>query len=184
MEIAKPQQDRQLLFRHRVYAFTFDMFMVGLTSKLVMLTYTNFLKNFFHQLRYQVQESIASGLPIIHFSVLMTVYFSYFFLSYYTSEGKTLGKMIFGLRVYSPAKPQMQLELGESFRRTLGYLFCYATGLFLFALPMLRKDRRGLPDFFSNTEVVFEEFFEAHILSKKDQADIQKDQFDLFDEAA
>tara|TARA_R110000868_G_scaffold175888_5_gene413121 strand:+ start:1933 stop:2484 length:552 start_codon:yes stop_codon:yes gene_type:complete len=183
MEIAKPQQDSQLLFKHRVYAFTFDMFMIGLTSKLVMLTYTSFLKNFFHQLRYQVQDSIAAGLPVVHFSVLMTVFFSYFFLSLYTSEGKTLGKMIFGLRVYSPQKPEIHLGLGEAFKRTMGYLVCYATGLFLFALPMLRNDKRGLPDMFSNTEVVFEEFFEAHLAPQSATNDDQ-DQIDLFDQAA
>ncbi|MBH47557.1 MAG: hypothetical protein CME71_05255 [Halobacteriovorax sp.] len=183
MEIAKAQQDSQLLFKHRVYAFTFDMMMIGITSKLVMLTYTSFLKNFFHQLRYQVQDSIATGLPVIHFSVLMTVFFSYFFLSLYTSEGKTLGKMVFGLRVYSKEKPELHLGLGESFRRTMGYLVCYATGLFLFALPMLRKDRRGLPDMFSSTEVVFEDFFNEHIMKGADKVS-DREQIDLFDEAA
>lgn len=182
MEIAKPTQDLKLLSKHRVFAFTFDMFMIGMTSKLIMLTYKSFFTSFFYQLRYQVQESVANGLPVVHVSVLMSVFFSYFFISYYTSEGKTLGKMIFGLRVYSPTKPDLHLSLGESAKRSLGYLVCYATGLFLFVLPLLRKDQKGLPDFFSNTEVVFEDFFEQHLI---DQAVLEdEDQFDLFDEAA
>tara|TARA_R110002049_G_scaffold237190_5_gene410281 strand:- start:146 stop:694 length:549 start_codon:yes stop_codon:yes gene_type:complete len=182
MEIAKPTQDLKLLSKHRVYAFTFDMFMVGMTSKLIMLTYRSFFTSFFYQLKYHVQQSVVAGLPVVHLSVLMAVFFSYFFISYYTSEGKTLGKMIFGLRVYSPAKPEIHLSLAESAKRSLGYLVCYVTGLFLFALPLFRKDQKGVPDFFSNTEVVFEDFFEQHLVDVK--ADDDEDQFDLFDEAA
>lgn len=181
MEIAT--YDKSQLFKNRIYAFTFDMFMVGLISKLVMFTYTSFLRSFFHQLRYQVQDTLASGLPAIHFSVLMTVFFSYFFVSFYTSEGKTLGKMMFGLRVYSPTQPRMALTLNESFKRTMGYLVCYATGLFLFALPLVRSDRRGLPDFFSKTEVVFEDYFIENILPASEKV-IEQDQMDLFDTAA
>lgn len=184
MEVAKPQVDQQLLTRHRLFAFTFDMFMIAMTSKLVMLTYTSFMRSYFHQLRYQVQESLVSGLPVIHFSVLLTVFFSYYFISYYTSEGKTLGKMMFGLRVYSPTQPQVALSMSEAFRRTMGYLVCYVTGLVLFALPLLRKDRRGLPDFFSKTEVTFEEFFNQHVLSDQDRESLEREQLDLFDHAA
>src|SRR5690606_4450194 len=125
------------------------MFMVGLTSKLIMFTYTSFMRAYFYQLRPHVQESLTANLSLVHFSVLMTVFFTYHFVSFYTSEGKTLGKMMFGLRVYSPTQPRMALSMSESFKRTLGYTVCYVTGFVLFALPLLRQDRRGLPDFFS-----------------------------------
>lgn len=184
MELVTSSVNKQQLFRHRVYAFTFDMFMVGLTSKLVMFTYTSFLRTFFHQLRFQVQDTLAKGVPLIHLSVLMAVFFSYFFISYYTSEGKTLGKMMFGLRVYSPTHPRTALTLSESFKRTMGYLVCYVTGLFLFALPLVRSDRRGLPDFFSNTEVTFEDHFNSELLPQSERDQNERDQLDLFDTAA
>ncbi len=184
MEAVKPSVDSQKLFRHRLYAFTFDMFMIALTSKLVMFTYTSFIKSYFYQLRYQVQESLNANLSLIHFSVLMTVFFSYHFVSFYTSEGKTLGKMMFGLRVYSPTQPRMVLSMSECFKRTLGYTVCYATGFFLFALPLIRSDRRGLPDFFSQTEVTFEDYFNQHLLNAEEKAALVKDQLDLFNQAA
>ena len=183
MELVTSAINKQQLLRHRVYAFTFDMFMVAMTSKLVMFTYTSFVRSFFHQLRFQVQDSVARGIPLVHMVVLISVFFSYFFISYYTSEGKTLGKIIFGLRVYSPTSPQMNLSLGESLKRTMGYLVCYVMGLFLFALPLVRSDRRGLPDMFSNTEVTFEDHFMSEILPESER-NRERDQLELFDSAA
>lgn len=165
-----------------MYAFIFDMFMIGLTSKLVMFTYTSFLKTYFHQLRYQVQDSLISKMNVVHVSVLMIVFFSYFFASMFTSEGKTLGKMLFGLRVYSPSKPALTLTLGESFRRSVGYLVCYTFGFFLFAVPLFRADRKGIPDFLSETEVTFEDHFMENILPLSESEN--SDQLNLFDSAA
>lgn len=184
-----PKAIEKGLLKRRTYAFTLDLFAVALINKGILIAYTNFLQSFFYQLPIHAQQSIIGEIPKASFFTLTAVFFSYFLMSFYLGEGKTPGKLFFGLRVYSPKKLQDTLTLKESSLRSLGYFLCYATGLFLFLAPFMRKDRKGVPDWFSGTQTISEERFLLlkNLKAKEEAEQLEKDeeeQLSLFDEAA
>lgn len=109
------------------------------------------------------QFMLTSQMHKVELSVISVVFFGYFFLSYYMGNGKTPGKILFRLRVVPTENPAQLLSLTSSFKRTLGYFFCYITGFILFALPYFNKNREGLPDIFSSTHVLTEEQYKATV---------------------
>lgn len=144
--------DKKQLLKSRTYAFTLDLAFVLILNKAVTLSYTNFIRTIFYQLAPQTQHKILLSFEYVQFSTLWIVFWSYFVLSYYLGEGKTPGKMIFGIQTFSE-KSREGLTLSESLIRTMGHFVCMITGLFLFALPYLRKDQKSLADIISETWV-------------------------------
>jgi uncharacterized RDD family membrane protein YckC len=82
---------------------------------------------------------------------LMSLTFAYFSLFYFLTNGHTMGKSFFGLRVKN--EDDSEITLNQSIYRALGYFTCAMTGSFLFALPFIRKDEKSLADVFSGTFV-------------------------------
>ncbi|MCO4794728.1 MAG: RDD family protein [Bacteriovoracaceae bacterium] len=154
--------------RKRVYATTLDLFFVGLINKALMFTYLNFMKSFYYQLPFSFQYKLENGIVNISTLSLFVVFWGYFMMSYYWGEGRTPGKMLFGLKVHSmnfKYHGQYHLTLAESFKRTAGYFFCYLSFGLLYGIAFLTPDRKGLPDWFSNTMVVTDDqmsFIDGH----------------------
>ncbi|TNF27276.1 MAG: RDD family protein [Deltaproteobacteria bacterium] len=149
--------------KKRVYATTLDLFLVGLINKAMLFTYLNFMKSFYYQLPFSLQYRLENGLVSISTLSLFVVFWGYFMLSYYWGEGKTPGKMLLGLKVYSPSfkyHGQYHLTLFEAFARTAGYFFCYASFGLLYGIAFMTPDRKGIPDWFSGTQVVTDEQME------------------------
>ena len=121
---------------------------------------------------------LTSQMHKVELSVISVVFFGYFFLSFYMGNGKTPGKILFKLRVVPTNGPTELLTLNESFKRTLGYFFCYVTGFILFALPYFNKNRDGLPDLFSSSHVLTEEQYKL-LLSQKTEQDETESQLEL-----
>ncbi len=109
------------------------------------------------------QFMLTSQMHKVELSVISVVFFGYFFLSYYMGNGKTPGKILFRLRVVPTDNPTELLSLATSFKRTVGYFFCYITGFVLFALPYFNKSREGLPDIFSSSQVLTEETYKIKV---------------------
>lgn len=144
--------DPKQLLKSRTYAFTLDLAFVLILNKAVTLSYTNFIRTIFYQLAPHTQQKILLSFEFVQFSTLWIVFWSYFVLSYYLGEGKTPGKMIFGIQTFSK-KSNEGLSLSQSLVRTMGHFVCMISGLFLFALPYLRKDQKSLADLFAETWV-------------------------------
>ena len=89
----------------------------------------------------------------------MFTYFSYFLVSFYLGHGKTIGLTIFDMRTVSHEGSPRELSFMESFMRTMGYTLNYLFFFLPFLVNLVRKDKRGLPDFFSQTEVMTENEF-------------------------
>ena len=169
MEVIQLSHIRQDLFRKRIYAFTADLFFVSIINKLVMATYMNLLGSTIYHYPLHVQEGFVLNLTAVHTSTLLAIFTLYFFGSYFFGEGQTPGKLIFQIKVVGRGE---KLTFWESLGRTVGYFTCYALGLVLFSVPFFRKDRKGIPDFFSKTIV------------KVVNAEGPQEQTELFDKAA
>lgn len=183
------EKAREGKLKKRFYAFFTDLFIIGLLQKFLVYSYVTFVTETFTQAPAQIKSSLLGNLGQLRLSTLLFTFFSYFLVSYYLGHGKTIGKTILNLRVFSHEGDRHELSFMESFMRTVGYTTCYATGSFLFGIVLLRQDRRGLPDFFSQTEVVTDEEMELfdeeeRLRAEFDQQQLerqkQETQFDLF----
>jgi uncharacterized RDD family membrane protein YckC len=153
------EEARKGKLKKRFYAFFTDLFLIGLLQKAIIFSYVSFINQTLYQAPAIVRSNLTSNVTELKISTLIFTFFSYFLISYYMGHGKTIGKTVFNLRVLSHEGEAEELSFMESFMRTLGYTTCYVTGSFLFAIVFLRNDHRGIPDFFSQTEVITEEEF-------------------------
>lgn len=157
------------ILRRRTFSFFVDLFCILLTTRLLMASYISYLKTFMYLMGEKSQYMLTSQMHKVELSVISVVFFGYFFLSYYMGNGKTPGKILFRLRVVPTEKPTELLSLNASFKRTVGYFFCYITGFVLFAFPYFNKKREGIPDIFSSSKVLTEEQFKACVKDQKNQ---------------
>lgn len=160
--------------RRRTFSFFVDLFCVLLTTRLLMASYISYLKTFMYLMGDKSQYMLTSQMHKVEFSVITVVFFGYFFLSYYMGSGKTPGKILFRLRVVPEDNETELLTFTQSFKRTSGYIFCYLTGFFLFAIPYFNKKRAGLPDMFSGSKVLTEDAYQAALVAKKEEAEKDK----------
>lgn len=157
------------VLRKRVYAFCVDLYIVVAIKLMITFSYTSFFKSFFFQLPFKKQQHLLDNLMIVDMAMTPFIFFTYFLVSYYSGEGKTLGKLFFKLTVAQNELTKDYLPtLKQAFMRTVGYMACYLSLGTLFLLPFFRKDRRGLPDMFSGTQVysdqaIYREFAELNL---------------------
>ncbi len=146
------RKHRSHLLKYRTYAFTIDLFAITLLNKAIINSYGMYLKTVFFHYTESKQLEILAGVDQVFLSVLLLLFISYFSLSYYLGQGQTPGKIICGIKIVDSnyKNPGLLMSIG----RTLGYLTCYATGLFLFALPYFTKKGFGLQDWISKSMVV------------------------------
>lgn len=151
----------------RLYAFGIDLFLIGLTTRLLLFTYTSFFKRFAGGLNTITQFSVTDNINQIYLYVLFTVFWSYFILSYYLGRGQTPGKAALKLRVQSQEGDPYHLSFQEAFMRTLGYFLCYVVGSWPLAMALFRKDGKGIPDFFSQTQVLTESEYQEWLHNRE-----------------
>lgn len=171
----KWEKAREGKLKKRFYAFFTDLFIIGLLQKFLVYSYITFVTETFIQAPTTVRQSLLGNVGQLRLSTLLFTFFSYFLVSYYLGHGKTIGKTILNLRVLSHEGPEEELSFMEAFMRTIGYTTCYATGSFLFGIVLLRQDRRGLPDLFSQTEVITDEEMELLLEEKELLAQYRKE---------
>ena len=151
MALIEFPHNRPRLLRKRTYAFTVDLFMIVVINKLLGSIFINILSSFFYHLSIYDQKRVYFQLPLLYTALLLSVFMGYFIAAYTLGQGQTIGKLIFSLKV-SGSKQGCPTFI-EALSRTIGYFFCYMTGVVLFALPYFRKDSKGIPDFISQTSV-------------------------------
>ncbi|WP_372654897.1 RDD family protein [Halobacteriovorax sp.] len=161
LHLSAEKTPRKSLTKDRMYAFTMDLFLIGIINKAILFTYTSFIHSFFHQLPLGVRSNLQNKLQAVNSLNFLVVFIGYFLLSYYLSEGKTPGKIMFNLKVQCPHTHSDQLSLKTSVLRTLGYFVTIPTGFTLLLIPCFRKDGKGIPDWLSDSFVMNsdEEYF-------------------------
>lgn len=147
-----------VVLRKRVYALTLDLGIVVLANYFLMAAATRFIQAVFFHFPIRFQLLLLDKMAVMQSISLISLTFAYFSISYYVTNGHTMGKSLLGLRVKS--NDGNEITLVQSMLRALAYFTCAMTGSFLFALSYIRKDEKSLADIFSQTGVYAEELFE------------------------
>ncbi len=143
------------LLKKRVYALTTDFFIIVVANYSFMASFTNFVRTIFFHLSLRSQMFLINKLSVMSSISLMALTFAYFSLFYFVTNGRTMGKAVFGLRVETKDKTEMTLV--QAMQRSFAYFTCSMLGSFLFALSFMRKDNKSLADMFSGTTVAFDQ---------------------------
>lgn len=141
------------ILKKRVYALTTDFFIVVVTNYFLMASFTNFLKTVFFHFPLHAQLFLVHKLAMMTSVSLISLTFAYFSIFYFVTNGRTMGKTLFGLKVVSA---DGELTLKQSMQRALAYFACAMFGSFLFALSFIRKDDKSLADILSGTSVAYD----------------------------
>jgi uncharacterized RDD family membrane protein YckC len=140
-------------FLTRAGAFFIDIFAVSLISAFIC-----FALFVFYQKTHLVNGWPSLGtrprfaIEAFKNAVNLIIFMSYFPLCYWWTNGRTLGKKIFGIRVVS--NKEAELSLRTSFIRSCAYQLSYLALGIGFMLPLFRADKRTLHDIISGTEVI------------------------------
>lgn len=168
------------MLKKRVYALTTDLFIIVVSNYFLIASFTNFLKTVFFSFPIHTQLFLIRKLGVMTSASLMSLTFAYFSLFYFITNGHTLGKTLFGLKVVNADGSELTLE--QSMKRAIGYLVCAFFGSFLFAISFFRKDHKSLADLFSKSQVELESYqviakteFELIINEEMSKPDYQED---------
>lgn len=142
------------ILKKRVYAFTTDLSIIVVANYFMMAAANSFIQTIFFHFPIKFQLLLINKLEVMTSISLMSVTFAYFSLFYFLSNGHTMGKTLFGLKVKTNDGTDMTIN--QSMARSLAYFTCAMTGSFLFALSFIRKDEKSLADVFSGTCVVLD----------------------------
>lgn len=140
------------ILKKRVYAFTADLSIIVVSNYFLMAAFTHFVQTVFFHFPMRVQLFLIDKMGTMSSISLMSLTFAYFSLFYFVTNGHTMGKTLFGLKVKNPSGEE--ITLNQAMQRALAYFTCAITGSFLFALSYIRKDEKSLADVFSGTIVV------------------------------
>jgi len=146
------------ILKKRVYAFTADLGIVVVTNYFLMAAFSQFVHTVFFHFPFNVQLFLINKMAVMSSISLMSLTFAYFSLFYFVTNGRTMGKTLFGLQVKNHDGSELTLQ--QSMLRSLAYFTCAITGSFLFALSYIRKDEKSLADVFSGTVVGVDAFEE------------------------
>lgn len=142
-------RDRKFLWK-RFYAFYIDLYIIIGIHFGLKYSYGSFLQKYIvKDSSFQTTYKIFSAESFYGPTLLIT-FFSYFILSYYLLNGKSVGKYLFSIRIVSD-KENPHLSFRQVIGRTLGYFLCYATIPILLGVTAIRKNRRGIPEILSGT---------------------------------
>jgi uncharacterized RDD family membrane protein YckC len=140
------------ILKKRIYALTADFAIVIITNYFLIASFTNFIKTVFFHLTFRTQMLLIHKFVFMTSISLTILMFAYFSIFCFVTNGRTMGKTLFGLRVVSP---RGEITLKESMQRSFAYFVCAMFGSFLFALSFIRKDDKSLADILSGTSVAY-----------------------------
>ena len=152
------------LLGKRMIALGVDIATIALIKTSLHGAYAIFVSNFLAPLSQGRKLRLIEGDISLHLVTFLIIYSAYFFYTTFVLNGKTLGKMTMGLRVidenYILKDDQItySLDLKHSFKRALGYLICYLSFGSFFIFNFSSEDKRGLPDYLSNSRTVSDDW--------------------------
>lgn len=158
------------MIKKRFYAFFVDLFIVGVASKVFLLTYMLFIESKLRFIPLHYKKSLYENMKVVHFPLIMTLFFGLYFLTLYIGQGQSPGKAVMKLRVVSNKNPLHGLTVFEAFMRSIGGLACYMSICTLFVFSLFNRQGKGIPEWISGTHVITEEAYqEMHDQSEKPQ---------------
>lgn len=139
----------------RFFAYLLDAMVVGSLSTIVLRIY------------YLIRPEMILGLTYKAFLFLL-VQLVYFTLTTYFTNGQTLGKIVFGLRVVSFREERLKFST-VFVRETLGRIIHQGPLVILYIITGLTSKKQNLSDIFADTSVVAEKVLDAYRLGETDQ---------------
>lgn len=142
------------LLKRRTWAMTLDLFIVTATNYFLMAAFTNFVRTVFFHFPIKAQIFLVHKFSMMTTISMLSLMFAYFSLFLFVTNGRTMGKTIFGLKVVN--QDQSEITLVQAMKRSFAYFTCMMLGSFLFALSFIRKDQKSLADLVSSSTVALE----------------------------
>ena len=139
----------------RLFAFSVDSLVIWSLNRLIV-------KTLFLVLRYPLNEDPFSAFSLSK----LAVYLLYFIVLTKWTNGQTIGKIIFGIRVISFKEEKLSwgtVLIREGFGR-----YILKTFPFIYLMVLFTQEKQHLADFFSDTSVVSENLVRASKLSLKE----------------
>jgi uncharacterized RDD family membrane protein YckC len=159
--------------QRRIYSFLVDFSAIMVINTAIHTSYALFVSEFFQVLNIKVKAQLLMGNFGLQAGIFLMAYMTYFFYSMFILNGQTFGKMFFKLHtiddnyIFEEDSKQYYLGARQAFRRAFGYLTCYLSFGSFFIFSILSEDKRGIPDYFSNSRTVSEEWLEGMKAYKK-----------------
>jgi uncharacterized RDD family membrane protein YckC len=157
--------------RARFYAFGIDLFAIALIQKALIISYLGFVNAYLFSLSDSAQFMLKSNIRSVELPLMLLSFWSYFFISIYATSGKTLGKMVMGLEVYSPSDegaPCIWQSITRATVSTVSYLL-----ILPMSFPLFNTERKSLADMISQTVVLHfsdsKEKYHSPVESSEDQ---------------
>lgn len=157
----------------RIYSFMIDFSIIMLLNTATHVAYSLFVSNFMFVLNMKQQNYLTSQNMPVQLAIFMLIYTTYFFYSMYILNGQTVGKIVYKLTtvadnfVFDEDVKDHTPTLSQAWRRTFGYLTCYFSFGTFFLFSFMSEDKRGAPDYFSQTRTVSNEWLSGMIAFKE-----------------
>ncbi len=147
------------LLKKRTWAMTLDLLIVTATNYFLMAAFSNFIRTVFFHFPMKTQLFLIHKFTMMTSVSMLSLMFAYFSLFYFVTNGRTMGKTIFGLKVINADKSE--ITLAQAIKRSFAYFICVMLGSVLFTLSFFRKDQKSLADLLSASAVTIEEHEEV-----------------------
>jgi uncharacterized RDD family membrane protein YckC len=153
--------------QRRIYSFLVDFSTIMVINTAIHTSYALFVSEFYSALNIKVKSQLIMGNFGIQAGVFLMAYMTYFFYSMFVLNGQTFGKMFFKLHtiddnyIFEEDSNEYVLGARQAFRRSFGYLTCYLSFGSFFVFSLLSEDKRGIPDYFSNSRTVSHEWLQG-----------------------
>lgn len=138
----------------RTFAFILDLLVVDCLRHAFFVAYSACIYTYFPFLRASQKHALMDNLIRIDMAVFLLVFMAYFTAVPFLSQGKTLGKMILGLKIEAVESEGELSDFTRAFLRAMGQVVAYLSIGTLFFIAYFRKDQRSLADFMAGTKVI------------------------------
>ncbi len=161
----------------RIIAFGIDLASIMIVKTSLHTAYAIFINQFFSPINGHQRAQIIQGSLRCHALTFIAIYTSYFLYTSFILDGKTLGKMTMGLRVIDEGfiqdhnQEEYRMTFQNSIRRSIGYLMCYLSFGTFFIFNFSSEDKRGLPDYLSNSRTVSDDRLKSMLEKKQYEAE-------------
>ncbi len=142
------------IINKRIYAFIVDLGVIYFLKFFSLILYLKTMGFFLSALPIANKQKIFTNINLLNNYLFIVIFTGYFLSCFFITNGKTLGKFLFNLKLVTSKEEETLLD--QYLIRTFTYLFCYLNGIFLLLIPLVTKDGKGLPDWLSGTMVVYD----------------------------
>ena len=135
----------------RMISFAIDLSLILIFSKFITYIYIKSISTFMMYLPYSGKTNVSNQIWAVENIIFPIICCAYFTIFFFATNGKTIGCYLKNIKIQSINNDQV--SLWESFKRSVGYVFCIEFGLLLLFLPYFLKNQKGLPEWLSKTVV-------------------------------